>query len=42
MLPKEVVQKWIDAFNKKDSDALAALYSEEAVNHQVMNEPLVG
>ena|SRR6185295_1130514 len=42
MSPKEVIQKWIDAFNKKDSDALADLYSETAINHQVNTDPLVG
>ncbi|QOJ27766.1 MAG: nuclear transport factor 2 family protein [Ignavibacteriales bacterium] len=42
MSPKEVVLKWIEAFNRADTDALAKLYAENAVNHQVMNEPLVG
>ena len=42
MAPKEVIQKWIDAFNRKDSNALADLYSDNAINHQVMNDPLVG
>lgn len=40
--PKEVVNAFVDAFNAKDADALAALYSEDAVNHQVANEPVVG
>jgi len=42
MSPKEVVQKWIETFNKKDAQGLAELYSETAINHQVMNDPLVG
>lgn len=42
MSPKEVVLKWIEAFNRADTDALSKLYAENAVNHQVMNEPLVG
>jgi len=42
MTPKEVVTKWIEAFNKADLEALAGLYAENAINHQVMNEPLVG
>ena len=42
MTPKEVVQKWVEVFNKKDTEGLADLYSETAINHQVMNDPLVG
>ena len=40
--PREVVQSWVDAFNRADVEALAALYAEDATNHQVMWEPLVG
>ena len=40
--PKEVVQLWVDAFNTGDPDALAELYHEDAVNHQVANEPVSG
>lgn len=40
--PKEVVCAWVDAFNNRDADALAELYAEDAVNHQVCNDPVVG
>jgi limonene-1,2-epoxide hydrolase len=40
--PKEVLLKFVDAFNKADADALAALYSEHAVNHQVAEQPVKG
>jgi len=40
--PKEVLQKWIEAFNKADVEALAEFYSEDAINHQVANEPIKG
>ena len=40
--PKEVVKAWVDAFNRADLEALAALYAEDAINHQVMWEPLQG
>lgn len=33
---------FVDAFNKADVDALVALYDDNAVNHQVVNEPVVG
>src|ERR1041384_1718589 len=42
MRPKEVVQRWVDAFNRADSDALAAFYAEDAVNHQVAEQPVKG
>lgn len=42
MEPKDILEKWINAFNNADTDALTDLYSEDAVNHQVANEPLMG
>ena len=42
MRPAELVREWVKRFNDADADGLAALYAEEAVNHQVVTEPLVG
>ncbi len=42
MTPKAVLLQWIDVFNRADAAAMANLYAEEAVNHQVANEPVVG
>lgn len=42
MKPKTVLEQFIEAFNRADADALAALYSEDAVNHQVAEQPLKG
>lgn len=42
MRPKEVVTKWVDAFNNADAEVLASLYHEDATNHQVTNAPVVG
>lgn len=42
MSPKEVLLQFIHAFNRGDADALAALYQDDAVNHQVANEPVMG
>ena len=42
MTPKQVVQNWVDAFNRKDVDTLANLYTETAINHQVNTESLQG
>ena len=40
--PRELVSAWVEAFNRADSDALAAFYTEDAVNHQVAESPVQG
>ncbi len=40
--PKDVVRAWVDAFNRADVAGLAALYEDDAINHQVMWEPTAG
>lgn len=42
MSPKEVLQLFIRYFNEANAPALAGLYDENAVNHQVANDPVVG
>jgi limonene-1,2-epoxide hydrolase len=42
MKPKEILQKWIQAFNTADVDKLATLYSDDAINHQVAETPIKG
>lgn len=42
MTPKETVLKYVDAFNEVDIAGLTALYAEDAVNHQVVADPIVG
>ena len=42
MRPKAVVTEWVSRFNSADADAIAALYAEDAVNHQVMFPPVEG
>ena len=42
MRPKEVVLTWVDAFNRGDADALASLYVDNAINHQVAEAPVEG
>jgi limonene-1,2-epoxide hydrolase len=42
MTPRQVVEKWVDRFNAGDAAGLTALYAEDAVNHQVTQEPVVG
>jgi limonene-1,2-epoxide hydrolase len=40
--PRQVVEKWVEAFNSSETDAIAALYAEDAVNHQVVTDPIEG
>jgi hypothetical protein len=42
MQPRELVLTWVDAFNRADADALADLYAEDAINHQVADAPVRG
>jgi hypothetical protein len=40
--PRQRVEAWVEAFNRADSEALAAMYEADAINHQVANEPVIG
>ena len=40
--PREVVSAWVEAFNRADANALAAMYEETAINHQVVRDPVEG
>jgi ketosteroid isomerase-like protein len=40
MTPKEILQEWIDCFNAADAVALANLYAQDAINHQVAYKSL--
>jgi len=42
MSPKEVVKKWGDVFNRADVEALSNMYAENAINHQMPNEHIIG
>lgn len=42
MQPRELVQAWVEAFNRADVDALAGFYAEDAANHQVAEWPMHG
>ena len=42
MSPKSILLIWIDAFNNGDAEMISDLYSENAINHQVANEPVIG
>ena len=42
MLPRELIKKWITLFNQCDVNDISDLYHEDAINHQVTREPVVG
>ena len=42
MRPSELVQRWVEAFNRHDAEKIAALYHEDAVNHQMPQEAVQG
>src|SRR6185295_8906047 len=42
MSPREVVEEWARRFNRGDAAAIAELYHEHAVNHQVTQQPVEG
>jgi hypothetical protein len=42
MKPRDLILSWVAAFNRCDADELAALYSDTATNHQVVEAPVFG
>jgi limonene-1,2-epoxide hydrolase len=42
MRPRELVARWVEAFNRADPEALAGFYADDAVNHQVAEVPVRG
>lgn len=42
MKPKELVKIWVENFNTANAEEIAKLYHEDAINHQVTNEPVQG
>jgi hypothetical protein len=42
MKPGELVAAWVETFNRADISGLADFYADDAVNHQVANDPAIG
>jgi hypothetical protein len=40
MRPRQIVELWVDRFNAGDVAGLAELYHDDAINHQVTQEPV--
>ncbi|MEM6298234.1 MAG: nuclear transport factor 2 family protein [Bacteroidota bacterium] len=42
MTPKELIRAWVSAFNEGNAEKIATFYHQDAINHQVANDPVVG
>lgn len=42
MKSKDIILKWVDLFNDGNAVEVSELYHEDAINHQVANEPING
>lgn len=42
MQAKEIVERWVSAFNEGDANKIAEFYADDAINHQVANTPIKG
>lgn len=42
MTPKQIVQQWVDYFNRYDYERLGDLYAEDCINHQTPNGIVTG
>lgn len=42
MKTREIVERWVEAFNRADAGFLADLYRKDATNHQVAEQPVLG
>jgi limonene-1,2-epoxide hydrolase len=40
--PKDLIREWVEAFNRRDPDALSNFYAKGAINHQVAESPVQG
>ena len=42
MKPKELILKWVESFNRGNVNEIINYYHEDAINHQVANDPVIG
>jgi hypothetical protein len=42
MSTRRTIEAWVERFNAGDTAGISALYSDDAVNHQIALEPVVG
>lgn len=39
---RAIIENWVATFNKADAEALSAFYHDDAINHQVNQDPVEG
>ncbi|MEO1030482.1 MAG: nuclear transport factor 2 family protein [Bacteroidota bacterium] len=42
MTSKELIKQWVKTFNAGDAEKLSEFYHDDAINHQVAYQPVVG
>ena len=42
MKPKELIEEWVETFNEGNAEKISEFYHDDAINHQVTNQPVVG
>ena len=42
MQPRELVESWVKAFNRGDAGEMAQFYHDDAINHKITQELVVG
>lgn len=42
MNTRQTIERWVELFNAGDAAALSGLYADDAVNHQIALQPVVG
>ena len=42
MTPKELIHRWVTLFNEGNAEEIAELYHDNAINHQVTQDPVCG
>lgn len=42
MTTRDTIENWVEKFNAADAEGISALYADDAVNHQIALQPVVG
>ena len=42
MRPKKLIKKWVEIFNQGNAEKISEFYHDDAINHQVTNDPIIG
>ncbi|PRX53679.1 nuclear transport factor 2 family protein [Flagellimonas meridianipacifica] len=42
MRPKQLIEEWVKAFNEGNAEKISEFYQDDAINHQVTHQPVVG